>query len=82
MANETQLELEAVLGRFRVEYGRDLERDAKREAPVKSGALRNSLDVRVRRGSVEVMAAPHGAIQNARGPNKGWLDEALDKALE
>lgn len=70
---------------FALERGqRDLSRSAERElkaqAPVDTGALRNS--IRRGRGNVLVIIGRgYGAVLNARGRHRRWADRAFDRAL-
>ena len=55
----------------------------KAEAPVDTGELRRTIQTRNdREGGAAVTGLFYGGIQDAKGPHMGWVERAMDKAVE
>ena len=55
----------------------------KEAAPVDTGELRRTITTRNdRKGRASVSALFYGAIQDAKGPNKDWIERGMDAAVD
>ena len=82
MARATREGLSDVVGEYLGDLAESLEVEAKLASPVDTGALRRSIRTTVSKKGrfVDVEGLDYGGIQNATGPHKGWLDNAVQRA--